>query len=65
MSIDCKKCKYATVLFTRDREDRHTTTYSPFGRVCCSGPRYGGRSFIVRDQRKACEDYEQKEKPER
>ena len=60
--IDCKTCAHATVLYVRGKEDRHTTVYAPFGKVCCAGPRYRGRSFIVKDTRVACMDYEKRER---
>jgi len=59
---DCKTCEHATVLFHRDKEDRHTTTYAPTGFVRCKGPRYKGRAFFVRDNRAACADYKHKER---
>jgi len=59
---DCKTCIHATVLFQRDKEDRFTTSYSPMGFARCAGPRYKGRAFFVRDNRKACADYKQKER---
>jgi hypothetical protein len=60
--IDCKTCKHATVIFTRDKEDRFSTSYTPLGFVRCSGPRYRGRLFFLRDNRAACKDYERLER---
>ena len=56
----CITCKHSVTLFRKDREERHTTTYAPTGFVRCSGPRYRGRSFFIRE-RKTCPEYERKE----
>jgi len=59
---DCKTCKHAAVLYRREKEDRFSNAYTPVGFVRCSGPRYRGRAFFCRDSRKACGDYEQRER---
>jgi hypothetical protein len=59
---DCKTCQHATVLYRRDKEDRFSASYSPAGFVRCTGPRYGGRSYFVRDNKKACTEYTKKER---
>jgi len=63
MTIDCKTCEYAGVMFGRAKEDRHSATYAPEGWVRCLGPRYKGRYYLVRDKRKACLDYKRKTRP--
>ena len=60
---DCKTCKHGQVLFEKDREDRFTTTYSPTGFVRCSGPRYKGRRFFIRE-RQNCPEYEKRSRRE-
>ena len=59
---DCKTCKHATVLYERERSDRFSGAYAPAGLVRCSGPRYGKRVYVVRDNRRGCRDYEKRER---
>ena len=60
---DCKTCDHAIVLYRLDKTDRFQSSYAPTGYVRCSGPRYNGRAFFCRDDKKACADYAKKERP--
>ena len=62
MGHDCKTCAHATTLYGREREGRFSDAYKPTGYVRCAGPRYNGRAYFCRDGRKACRDYERKER---
>ena len=64
MEKDCKTCKHACILFRRDKEDRFSAAYSPIGFVRCSAPRYKGRAYFVRDNKRGgkCGDHEPKER---
>ena len=58
-SRDCKTCKNADPLYVQDKDGNpHTTGFSPSGLVRCSGKKYHGRTYICKDTRKACGDYE-------
>ena len=60
---DCKTCKYATILYKREKEDRFSESYAPIGWVLCAGPRYKGKAYFCKDCRKACAEYEKRESP--
>ena len=61
---DCKTCKHATILYRREKDDRFSNAYSPIGYILCKGPRYKGRSYFRRDDRRACGEYGQKGRKE-
>ena len=59
---DCKTCKHAKILHELEKDSRFANAYKPIGLVRCAGPRYKGRTYICKDTRKACEDYEKRER---
>jgi len=61
-NTDCKTCQNAVVLYSLDKEDRFSANYQPIGYVRCSGPRYKGRAYFVKDSKPACKEYVKKER---
>ena len=59
---DCKTCRHGTALYEIEKGSRYEGTHRPSGFARCAGPRYGGRKFFVRDNRKGCPDYEKRER---
>ena len=59
---DCKTCTHATILFSRDKDDRFSASYAPLGWVRCARPRYKGRAFFCKDSRAACDEYRRRER---
>jgi len=59
---DCKTCKHAQVLYNREKEDRFAAAYAPIDYVRCYGPRYKGRAYFCKASRKACAEYEKRER---
>jgi hypothetical protein len=59
---DCKTCKHAQVLYNREKEDRFAAAYAPIDYVRCSAPRYKGRAYFCKASRKACAEYEKRDR---
>ena len=62
MPRDCKTCVHAQVLYCRTKDGRFATAYIPIDYVRCAGPRYKGRAYFCNANRKACAEYEKRER---
>jgi len=62
---DCKTCKHALVLYHREKEDCFSAAYAPIDYVRCHGPRYNGRAYFCKANRKACAEYEKRHQERR
>ena len=63
MSRDCKTCKHGEVLYAREKTDRFEATYAPINCVRCHAPRYKGRAYFCKADRKACAEYVKRDRP--
>ena len=59
---DCKTCVHAEVLYTRTKDGRFAAAYASIDYVRCSGPRYKGRAYFCKASRKACTEYEKRDR---